>query len=851
MQNLSFRQPKATKKNLYRGLLLLAVFIVFVIIFEITTNIEKDNTFSVDNSSTLPIINVNLKSNYSTTLYGYKTQMNPCYMRDALVPLDSTRSISLSITDYKDFNVSNISYEVRSLDTQRKIASNTLDYTTESNALSVNLKIENLIDKGEEYLLIITITSENDEKLYYYTRILYTDNYNEYNCLSFAMDFHNTALSDNVSSISNLIEPLPANDTRTLRHVTINSSLSQINYGSFDGQVVGTPTVAFNDITDTHTALTLYFLMSSGSGKDTEYYQVKEYFRVRYTSERIYLLDYDRTMELLLDQRNAKFIDNNLMLGITNEDNQYLSNETGTVVGFVQSGELFLYNQTKRQLNCVFSFVNGNYNDKRNLYDQHSITILNIDESGTMDYVVYGYMNNGIHEGQCGIDLYHYDSLTDTSVEQVFISSPNSYQILNANFSDLMYETSNNEFYILVSGTLLKMDLKKLTTEELMTNIKDSQYVASASGRYLAYIDELEVSDKINIIDLETGKKTSIKCKSGTKIKPVTFMEDDLVYGIIKDENIINDGAGTTRYAMHKLVITNVSSNNETLMEYSKKGFYVTDVNLVGYTLYLNRVTIENNTLFEAPLDTIMNSSGEQNKAVSLNTITDDIKGSVIALSMAPLDEDTVLGKVKRENGKILVSDMSKEISIKEENNENRYFVYIGSNVIMSTDNLTSAISVADEQMGIVINNSQKYIWNRGKKAYRNALSGLSVGTGDLDAPGQAKALSAMLVREGENVQVHALLEHGSTPISILEKTLNVTALDLTGCSLSEVLYYVSNDTPVYAKNGLDTAVLIVGYEPSTIVIYDPITDSRQRIGMTAATELFESVGNVFISYVK
>ena len=45
---------------------------------------------------------------------------------------------------------------------------------------------------------------------------------------------------------------------------------------------------------------------------------------------------------------------------------------------------------------------------------------MNMDESGNMDFVVYGYMNRGSHEGECGISLYHYDRDLGQAREQIF-----------------------------------------------------------------------------------------------------------------------------------------------------------------------------------------------------------------------------------------------------------------------------------------------------------------------------------------------------------------------------------------------------------------------------------------------
>jgi len=481
--------------------------------------------------------------------------------------------------------------------------------------------------------------------------------------------------------------------------------------------------------------------------------------------------------------------------------------------------------------------------------------ILNIDESGTMDYVVYGYMNSGTHEGECGINLYHYDAITNVSTEQVFIISSSSYQILNANFSDLLYETADNEFYIMVNGTLLYIPLNnELSTTELMTGLDDSQYAVSSSRRYMAWMDDATLSDSLHIFDLETNNSFDINAEDGQLLKPLAFMDDDLIYGIIYEKDITTDGAGSTVYPMYKIVIADISngSSSKELMSYQKSGYYITDVNIDGYTIYMDRIQFgEDNTILEADMDTIKNSAGEQNKAVPITTENDSIKQRCIVLNMAPFEEDETLGNVTFDVTGLVVADSNSSISVASATSSTQYFVYVGNRVTLATDNLIEAISEADANMGIVLDNEPKYVWKRGRKSYQNAITGIAVGSNDSEASGSARALSAMLVHAGENVQVHTLLENGDTPISILSRTLkDSTILDLTGASISQVLYYVNLGHPVYAYTGDDTAVLVVGYDANSVTLFNPMTLKNTKMGLTEADEYFSSFGNVFVSYI-
>ncbi len=844
---LQFYHKGIPTQIIKRILILITVFIVSVAFFEIITNISEDVEISSQSSPTLPLVSINYLSDASTCLHGYVTEMDPAYMRDAIIPLDDARNISLSI-EYGDYEIDSLSYEIRSLDTQRNISSNDLQYTDSNGVITASFQAENLIEKNEEYLLVVTI----NDSVYYYTRIMQPEGCNEEEIIDFAQYFHNTALSEDATDLATYIEPDAYASNTDLSHVTINSNLSQISYGTFDGTQVGDTNIVITDISTNYISLTLNYLLSLDYNDNTEYYTCSEDYRIRYTSDRIYLLSYDRTMEQLLDKTSIDIEDNLVTIGITDSDVQYLSNETGTIVSFVMNGSLYEYNQTDRTVKEIFSFVDDP-TDLRSTYDQHYILLLNIDESGTMDYVVYGYMNSGNHEGECGIDLYHYDAIADVSTEQVFIESTSSYQILNANFSDLLYETADNEFYIMVNGTLLYMNLNDLTTEELLTGLDDSQYAASGSRRYLAWMESSTVSDTIHIMDLETSESFDITAGTNELLRPLAFMDDDLIYGTVKSANITTDGAGATIYPMYSLTIADISSGSaRELMSYSKSGYYITDVSIESYTIYLDRIQIdEEGNILAADMDSIKNSAGEQNKAVPITTANDDIKQDVVVLNMTELDEDETLGKIKYEITGLVLADDSRNISVASATSSTQYFVYVGSEVTLATDNLIEAIKEADANMGVVLDNDPKYIWKRGRKAYQNAISSITVGSSDSDASGAARALSAMLVHEGENVQVHTLLESGETPISILTKTLkDYTILDLTGATLSEVLYYVSLGNPVYAYTGEDSAVLIIGYDSTTITYFDPLNTSTSKMGLTEAEEYFTSYGDVFVSYI-
>ena len=98
----------------------------------------------------------------------------------------------------------------------------------------------------------------------------------------------------------------------------------------------------------------------------------------------------------------------------------------------------------------VFSFRDTEGTDIRDDWGPHDIKIVRVDEAGSVDFVVYGYMNRGDHEGQVGTAVYHYDGLVQTMEEEVFIPSTQSYEILKSEMGQLMYVNDKGNLYLFI-----------------------------------------------------------------------------------------------------------------------------------------------------------------------------------------------------------------------------------------------------------------------------------------------------------------------------------------------------------------------------------------------------------------
>ena len=132
----------------------------------------------------------------------------------------------------------------------------------------------------------------------------------------------------------------------------------------------------------------------------------------------------------------------------------------------------------------------------------------------------------------------------------------------------------------------------------------------------------------------------------------------------------------------------------------------------------------------------------------------------------------------------------------------------------------------ADEQTGVVLNREQQYVWERG-----NMKTQLTLNTSD----------------------VPEIIRTGSWDKEALQEGMgdSGTIIDLSGCTLENVLYEVSAQRAVIAKTGENSSVVIVGYDAYNTYLLNTSTGEVKPYGMNDSTALFQKAGNIFISYLE
>ena len=73
-----------------------------------------------------------------------------------------------------------------------------------------------------------------------------------------------------------------------------------------------------------------------GDAGEVETFNVKEFFRVRYSGGEMYLLDYNRSMNQVFNGNKHVLDETGILLGMAEPDLDFAVNKKGTVVSFVQ-----------------------------------------------------------------------------------------------------------------------------------------------------------------------------------------------------------------------------------------------------------------------------------------------------------------------------------------------------------------------------------------------------------------------------------------------------------------------------------------------------------------------------------
>ena len=839
------------KKTIIRIAVCVVVFLASALIIGSIMNQGHNNMTMEMAPATLPMITMESGGVACNELHGNTVEMDVAYQKDCITLLGEGRQANFTVDTFGR-EITGISTEVRSIDGSRLIEnSEVTGWKANGKSFSVSLTLKDLIDTNTQYSLTLILELEGEQKVYYYTTILWNDDVHISEILEFATDFHGKLYDKEVAKdLTKYLEPnSKMKDNGTFNKVNIHSSFQQITWGSLEPVQEDAASIRLTQISGNVASLLMDFVVSTGEGKNKIYYNVEEYYRVRYTSERMYLLDYERTMTQIPDTTRM-YANDKILLGITDENVDMMESADGNTVVFSDMGQLLSYNAATNGLTVIFSFYDKDNADRRTLYDNHGIKILDVDEGGNVKFAVYGYMNRGRHEGETGIQIISYDNSLNTIEEEVYIPYSKSYAVLKDEMEQLLYRNRQQHVYFFLENGVYDVDLENRSAEQLVSIRQDDSLQVSENHEIIVWQegDDINHSNQLNVRNLNTGEQTVIRAEDGEAIRPLGFMGEDIIYGVARESDIRTENSGQIFYPMYKVCISNSSGDN--LKEYGQDGIYIVDCAIEGNQITLSRIQRSENGSYQEILDDqIMNNVEEepgQNKVVTADI--DIYERYVQIQTKTTIDTKTI----KVLNPKEVVFEGGRELTLDAVSEVSRYYVYNAYGVQGIYSAPGKAVKEAYDSSGVVTNDRGITVWLKGNRVSRNQIMAIKEESVTDQKNSLTVCLDNILRHAGITRNTEYDLAQGKTAIQILEENMTgVQVLDLSGCSLDAVLYYVNQDIPVLAILEDGEAVLVTGFNEFNVVIMEPSTGKLYKKGMNDATTWFAENGNHFISYMK
>ena len=822
------------------------IFLVSLVVFTFLTNRGNMDMTAKMSDATLPLIYLDVNEREVNCLVGYREEMEASYVQECITPLSLDRTLNFTVVK-NGLNVQEIEYKLRSIDGHRLIENGVI-------AKVNSIKFKDLLEENKEYMLNFVVTLQDDTKLYYYSKIIICENDYIAESIDFVMDFHEKTFDkDSAIAIKKYLESNSSADNSNFYHVNIHNSFDNVTWGNLLVKEEVAPTITISEINNKVTGCKLDFVVSNEEDGNINLYRVHEYYRVRHTDTRMYLLDYERTMEKMFMPSEVSYDSTKIILGIGQSDIEIFESDDGKNLAFVAADRLFAFNITDEKMSLLFSFYDPENLKVGELNNQHDIKILNVDETGNITFMVYGYMNRGVHEGSVGVAVYTYNSLSSVVSEQVFIPYGKSYEILKNDIEKLSYINKNNKLYLSLEKAIYEINISEMAYKVLATELETGEYKISDSGRMVVWQDSIKndySAKKLYLMDLSTEEVMGVEGGTGECIKAIGFVGEDLVYGLAYEEDIFTNENDETLFYMHSLFIQN--ETGVLLKKYQQEDTYiksaVIDKDMIRLTR-ANKVLNENGTSFKKTNDDQIvsakeGSNGENYVETGYSNLYKTFVRIVIDGKVTPKDVHYAQPEQELYEGDKILAITYEEVG-------ERFYVYNAKKLLGVFNKEGDAVTYAVENNAWVVNDYGNYVWRKDKRSTKNQIMAMKATTVTEDKNSLGVCLDTMLAQEGIMRNSSYLLSQGENAVEILENNLeNAQVLELTGCALDDVLYYVDKDIPVMVRLGQQRAVLITGFNDSEVVILDPDAGTLSKMKKKQAETIFEEAGNYYITYV-
>ena len=578
--------------------LAIVAFIIAAIAFNrwnfINLNARSD-VYDEELESSFPILYQVRNDKKINEMRGFVHERYNIVSNDTITILNRDRKLNLLIKNNGNrFNTLN--YEVRDRTGNRLLERTRLEIyesnkDTKNDETNVTLNIQNLILPNTTYLLTIKLNIKN-KVIYYFTNIISRTSTDIDDAIFQVTDFTDrTFRPASASEVVKYLETSINRDLKEMYNVTLQQSFEQLTFANTGMQRISEYYYSIYQAQEFSYNIAVRYLTESTKTEHRSLFINRDEYVLRWDGTRWYYMKLNRHTEELLDLQNEPFNkeNNRFYLGVTNPNNLVkIESENKRFFAFCKQNEVYVYDNDTKTMTSVFAHRITDKNSFEKVSSNYDIKLMNIDNNGNVVYIIYGYNMSGRNEGNMGINIFTYSASTNTSIENIFLPIFTTFQSLKYDMSRLCIFKNNS----LIFKSYNKVYSIDIDTSEMLTiadGFEETKFAASTNGKYFAFNnDKSGVSKQINIYNIDEAYVTEINAVGDEYIEVVTFLNDDLFYGVFKDEDIWREAGKIIGRPSREIRVVNAVTGKEDIFSEEGSYFYnfVNQQNLLRYNKY-------------------------------------------------------------------------------------------------------------------------------------------------------------------------------------------------------------------------------------------------------------------------
>ena len=263
-------------------------FIGALVFFNNRMGMEKGSAVAELANPSYPVLEIGNDTSSYNLMAGYKEDIDLSLVRNQITLTNNKNAVILKLHDY-DYDITAIQYT---------LFEKTPDKPTETGTL----KFKNTLSENKVYYLKMAVRLNDSTRIYFYTKVQSGSGYHLDDYLAFVLKFHNNlfdkaTMDENASYLETSADTIDDN----LESVSINSGREAVSFGNMEVKQETKPRITLQEMNNTYTVIRVNTILSTEiSDGVIQYYDLSETYKLRYTADRMYLLDYERTMDASL-----------------------------------------------------------------------------------------------------------------------------------------------------------------------------------------------------------------------------------------------------------------------------------------------------------------------------------------------------------------------------------------------------------------------------------------------------------------------------------------------------------------------------------------------------------------------